>query len=390
MSSSRTYTRILLRSLAIGSTAAVFLVTGDLLRHAGIIFNPVLWASLQVIAAFLSFSIAANVLVRFLGAGDRASLILGSGFALSGLIQLIGILAFYYQWSMRTQQASLSSLAWMIGETLVALLLLAAFPVDESMPWPRQPKRVVLAVMTVVLAAGWPRLGSTFLALPLQLAIRPGSIIPRPGDLVPAAFFMGAAVVLYRCSAANRSAFDWRHGWWWSRCSTAFCHFIAAESAQPLDLLPEMAALAISTVSYVLSCWARLWWITYACSSEVQDRARRDSLTGLANYRSLVDVVQAELERSGRTARSFSLLLMDLDGFKQINDRNGHLAGNRVLCRVAEVLRLYCRSVDTAARYGGDEFALVLPETDETAARQVALRIERHLDSEVVHSEAGT
>ena len=66
---------------------------------------------------------------------------------------------------------------------------------------------------------------------------------------------------------------------------------------------------------------------------------------------------------------------MDLDGLKLINDRYGHLAGSRALCRVATILRLNCRSIDTAARYGGDEFALVLPETKEFAALQVADRI---------------
>jgi diguanylate cyclase (GGDEF)-like protein len=92
-----------------------------------------------------------------------------------------------------------------------------------------------------------------------------------------------------------------------------------------------------------------------------------------------VDVLQSELERSGRTNRSFSVLLMDLDRLKGINDRYGHLAGSRALCRVADILRLHCRSIDTAARYGGDEFALVLPETGERAARQVADRIRDRL-----------
>jgi diguanylate cyclase (GGDEF)-like protein len=66
---------------------------------------------------------------------------------------------------------------------------------------------------------------------------------------------------------------------------------------------------------------------------------------------------------------------MDLDGLKQINDRHGHVIGSRALCRVATILRLNSRSIDTAARYGGDEFALVLPETDTSAAEQVVERV---------------
>jgi two-component system cell cycle response regulator len=67
--------------------------------------------------------------------------------------------------------------------------------------------------------------------------------------------------------------------------------------------------------------------------------------------------------------------LLDLDGLKEINDRFGHLVGNRALCRLAQILADCCRSVDTAARQGGDEFALVLPETGVAAATLVARRI---------------
>ena len=110
----------------------------------------------------------------------------------------------------------------------------------------------------------------------------------------------------------------------------------------------------------------------------------RDPLTGLGNYRQLATVLEAEIRRSRRTARRFAVVFLDMDHLKQINDRYGHLVGSRALCRVAEVLHVSCRAVDTAARFGGDEFALVLPEADAAAAARVVRRIVERLaqDSE--------
>jgi diguanylate cyclase (GGDEF)-like protein/PAS domain S-box-containing protein len=112
---------------------------------------------------------------------------------------------------------------------------------------------------------------------------------------------------------------------------------------------------------------------------EVQLLAVTDPLTGLGNYRRLVEVLDAEVKRTGRTGRPFAMLLLDLDQLKKINDRYGHLIGSQALCRLADVLRVFCREIDTAARYGGDEFAVILPETTAAGARLVASRIRSRL-----------
>jgi diguanylate cyclase (GGDEF)-like protein len=108
-------------------------------------------------------------------------------------------------------------------------------------------------------------------------------------------------------------------------------------------------------------------------------QARHDALTGLANYREFMDRLEGEVCRAERSHHAFTLLLLDLDGLKRINDLQGHLAGNRALKRVATVMNEHCRSTDLAVRYGGDEFAVVLIDSDKGMAEQVAERIQKGL-----------
>ncbi len=132
---------------------------------------------------------------------------------------------------------------------------------------------------------------------------------------------------------------------------------------------------------------------TLIFSAEVSERRRQeeharvlavsDPLTGLWNYRLLIERLSAEIKRYGRDGKPFSVLLLDLDGLKKINDAHGHLVGSQALCRVAEVLHLSCREIDTPARYGGDEFALVLPGTSSEEAGFVARRISQRLAEDV-------
>jgi diguanylate cyclase (GGDEF)-like protein/PAS domain S-box-containing protein len=139
-----------------------------------------------------------------------------------------------------------------------------------------------------------------------------------------------------------------------------------------------------------------------ASEDHLRHLAATDALTGLANYRRLSETLESEIKRSERTARAFAMLIFDLNGLKRINDSHGHLAGNQALCRLADIFRFSCRSIDTAARYGGDEFAIILPETCAKDADAVGRRICERLSNDhekpllsvsfgvAVHPEDGT
>lgn len=107
----------------------------------------------------------------------------------------------------------------------------------------------------------------------------------------------------------------------------------------------------------------------------LQELSARDPLTGLCNHREFYRLLREETQRSRRYRHPLTLLMIDLDYFKRINDTWGHPAGDRVLCAVAGIIRRELRQVDQVARYGGEEFAVILPETAESEGLAIAGRI---------------
>ena len=358
----------------VACSAAV--VVGHFLRQLDIVLNPLAWSSAEIISALLSFTIAASVLVRYYGTGNRVSLLLGLTFGVTGIIHLGAIFEFYDHFLKPAEQVRVP-VSWMIGQTLLGLLLLVACIINKWLPWPRDPGKNFVALSAIVLAATC-LVSAIFLVFPITPMIHPHSPTPRAWELLPALIFLVAAMALNGVREGDGFAFD--TALVWVAGLNVMSHLIASQSARLLDASAGMAEL-INVVSYIVLLGATLL-DNAQLFRQVRTLAISDSLTGLANYRHLVDVLQSELERSGRTNRPFSVLLMDLDGLKKITDRHGHIIGSRALCRVATILRLNSRSIDTAARYGGDEFALILPETNQAAAQQVVDRVRSCLDAD--------
>lgn len=116
-------------------------------------------------------------------------------------------------------------------------------------------------------------------------------------------------------------------------------------------------------------------------AGELKARARTDELTDLPNFRAFRERIDAELERAARYGEHFGILVLDLDRFKQYNDRYGHLAGNEALQRVAWILRETVRAVDFPARYGGEEFAVIVPQIDVPSLTRIAERVRANVEA---------
>jgi diguanylate cyclase (GGDEF)-like protein len=112
-----------------------------------------------------------------------------------------------------------------------------------------------------------------------------------------------------------------------------------------------------------------------ALHETVERQAVTDELTGLANVRAFQTILEREIERARRFNTPLALVMLDLDHFKQINDEYGHQQGDEGLALVADVLRDFSRDIDAPARYGGEELAVILPQTDAQGAEQLAERI---------------
>ncbi|BBI99087.1 hypothetical protein FGKAn22_07800 [Ferrigenium kumadai] len=140
-----------------------------------------------------------------------------------------------------------------------------------------------------------------------------------------------------------------------------------------------------------LMCRATVYDITErkALQQELERQARTDSLTGISNRRYFMQRAEQELGRSRRFGHTLSMLMLDIDFFKAVNDNHGHAAGDMVLILLAKIACNAVRDVDVLGRIGGEEFAILLPETDTQMAAQVAERLRQEIETASVPIEQG-
>src|SRR5229473_6733701 len=336
--------------------------------------DAVLQGYLQVITALLAFVFAAVTLVRFQGTQDRISLILGAGFLLSGTVLAASSVLFFQFLQEAPVHMRWAPVSWWVSRIVLALLLVVALLVEHFLPRSRHPHLEIGGALLTVLGLTYV-ITATLRRLPPEVSPHPGAVIPSPQQLLPAAIFLIALIWYRRRLELEDSAFDRAiYGAAWLNLAAQLA---ACQSERLLDA-PFVLAEGLTVLSYTIALGGALL-DSARLFEQVRHLAVSDPLTGLANYRRLLDVLENETERTNRNGRQFAVLLLDLDGLKKINDTYGHLVGSEALCRLANILRIHCRAIDTAGRYGGDEFVLVLPETEFGAARRVADRISERL-----------
>jgi diguanylate cyclase (GGDEF)-like protein len=255
---------------------------------------------------------------------------------------------------------------WWLGDAVGAVTvtpLLLLWWENPRLRWTREQVMELAFLFLGLFATGWVVFGKPFHS---ELKNYPLEYLSIP-FLIWAAFRFGrrkAATAL--CALSMIAVWGTLHGY------GPFAR--ESQNASLLLLQAFMGIMAVTTLALAAEITERK-----RAEERVRNLAVSDPLTGLANYRQLVEALETEIKRFGRNERQFVVLLLDLDGLKKINDALGHIVGSRALCRLADMLRLYSREMDTAARYGGDEFVLILPETDAEAARLVAQRISKRL-----------
>jgi diguanylate cyclase (GGDEF)-like protein len=251
--------------------------------------------------------------------------------------------------------AAIGSAGWVLAGGLVVGSLVGGRSVLHRQPPPRFAALLALSYLGLAQAAGLEWLaggaGSAYQNLYLLWVSSAMGVHPPRRALT----FLGAAVLV----ASAPLLYD---GW----SSSA-----ATSIATDVLLWSVLGLIVLGLMVYVRAQRLRL----QAEEEQAQRLARADSLTELGNRRAFDEALDTEMARSERARSTVSVALVDIDGFKRINDEFGHLDGDRCLKQAADAVRRAMRGGDRGFRWGGDEFALLLPDTDHEGAEEAAVRL---------------
>jgi diguanylate cyclase (GGDEF)-like protein len=176
--------------------------------------------------------------------------------------------------------------------------------------------------------------------------------------------------------------------------TVAFSFVVLSENHGVLDELIQNVYFQISVQSSVSALLIMLvfswsYYHRYNLQLALEKYSQTDPLTGVANRRHFDNQLKSETTRSARSSVECALILLDIDHFKRINDTFGHPTGDRVICALADLCVNQSRATDLVARLGGEEFAIILPDTNITDAKNLAERIRKHVEDISVTGDAG-
>ena len=266
-----------------------------------------------------------------------------------------------------------------VAGAVVAIGSLVALATTQLLSHHHIPASFVLMVgFTIATGIGflmvsWDRIPAGWLhAIPLLATVETAVGIRLAG-------FYGDIAVNYYVFVGVFAAYAFT-----SRAAIAF-HVAAASAASTLPLIygstyashpGARMVVGIMLIAVIAAIVTLLREGLQARQRQLEELAVRDPLTGVGNYRLLSERLDYEIARHTRSGQPFAVMLLDLDGFKAINDTVGHLVGDRVLIEVANALTGSVRTQDTLARQGGDEFSILAPETDAEQAAIMATRVQ--------------
>lgn len=239
----------------------------------------------------------------------------------------------------------------------------------------RQPQAIALQVVTAGVPAAlnflvWLPSGLVITGITISSLVAAGVMVKaaidthevlarefQPGTAVASDLMMGVTAFFFVCIAMGAQGTFWVPSW--------------MPAPATLQTILALASVGLSiSVSFVLG-----YIVVMRLVHRLQHLSQHDSLTGLLNRRAIEHSLDKEAQRLQRFGEIYSVMLVDIDHFKRINDNQGHAAGDEVLRAVAAQLKEHAREVDRVARYGGEEFCVLLPHTDHEGALQAAERL---------------